>query len=230
MEGGAEVERPRREGEHLRAVVQRVSAAQVVADGEIVGEVGRGLCVLLGVATDDNEALAERLAGKVARLRIFENEEGRFDRSVLDVHGGALVVSQFTLIADTPRATGPSFAGRRRRSRRERALRGVLRVARRATGSTWPEGASGRAWSSSSPTRARSRSSSMQTPRIRRERTGRCYPDRDISYGFGNGRAAPIFCEKELECRFTRRNDNFSTRSLRPSRAGCPTSRFWPPS
>ena len=94
----------------MRAVVQRVTGAQVVVDGEIVGEVGRGLCVLLGVAADDDEAVAERLAGKVARLRIFENEEGRFDRSVVDVHGGALVVSQFTLIADTGKGNRPSFA------------------------------------------------------------------------------------------------------------------------
>jgi D-aminoacyl-tRNA deacylase len=90
--------------------VQRVSGAQVVVDGEIAGEVGEGLCVLLGVAADDDEAVAERLAGKVARLRIFENEEGRFDRSVVDVHGGALVVSQFTLIADTGKGNRPSFA------------------------------------------------------------------------------------------------------------------------
>jgi len=93
----------------VRAVVQRVSGAQVVVDGEIVGEVGAGLCVLLGVAADDDEVVAERLAGKVARLRVFENEEGRFDRSVVDVHGGALVVSQFTLIADTAKGNRPSF-------------------------------------------------------------------------------------------------------------------------
>ncbi|HSE81115.1 MAG TPA: D-aminoacyl-tRNA deacylase [Gaiellaceae bacterium] len=93
----------------MRAVVQRVSGAQVVADGEIVGEVDLGLCVLLGVAADDDEAVAGRLAGKVARLRIFENEEGRFDRNVVDVHGGALVVSQFTLIADTAKGNRPSF-------------------------------------------------------------------------------------------------------------------------
>ena len=90
-------------------MVQRVSGAQVVADGEIVGEVDLGLCVLLGVAADDDEAVADRLAGKVARLRIFENEEGRFDRNVVDVHGGALVVSQFTLIADTAKGNRPSF-------------------------------------------------------------------------------------------------------------------------
>jgi D-tyrosyl-tRNA(Tyr) deacylase len=94
----------------VRAVVQRVTAAQVLVEGETVGEVGRGLCVLLGVAGDDDEAVAERLAGKVARLRIFENDEGKFDRSVVDVHGGALVVSQFTLIADTARGNRPSFA------------------------------------------------------------------------------------------------------------------------
>jgi len=95
----------------MRAVVQRVTGAQASVEGETVGEVGRGLCVLLGVAAGDDEAVAERLAGKVARLRIFENEEGRFDRSVADVHGGALVVSQFTLIADTAKGTRPSFAG-----------------------------------------------------------------------------------------------------------------------
>jgi D-aminoacyl-tRNA deacylase len=96
----------------VRAVVQRVSAAQVLVDGETVGEIGRGLCVLLGVAADDDEAVVERLAGKVARLRIFENDEGRFDRSLVDVHGGALVVSQFTLIADSRRQKGtrPDFS------------------------------------------------------------------------------------------------------------------------
>jgi D-tyrosyl-tRNA(Tyr) deacylase len=79
-------------------------------DGETVGEIDRGLCVLLGIAAGDDDAVAERLAGKVARLRIFENEEGRFDRSVLDEAGGALVVSQFTLIADTAKGNRPSFA------------------------------------------------------------------------------------------------------------------------
>jgi D-tyrosyl-tRNA(Tyr) deacylase len=67
--------------------------------------------VLLGVAHEDDSATAERLAGKVARLRIFENEDGKFDRSVLDAGGAALVVSQFTLIADTRKGNRPSFAG-----------------------------------------------------------------------------------------------------------------------
>jgi D-aminoacyl-tRNA deacylase len=94
----------------MKAVVQRVSSARVVVDGEAVGSIGRGLCVLLGVAREDGEEDAERLAGRVARLRIFENDDGRFDRSLLDVGGEALVVSQFTLIADTEKGNRPSFS------------------------------------------------------------------------------------------------------------------------
>lgn len=93
----------------MKAVVQRVSEARVRARGETVGEVGPGLCVLLGVALDDTPANAQRLAEKVARLRIFEDDEGRFDRSLLDVGGEALVVSQFTLLADTAKGNRPSF-------------------------------------------------------------------------------------------------------------------------
>jgi D-aminoacyl-tRNA deacylase len=95
----------------MRAVVQRVREARVLADGTPVGAIGAGLCVLLGVAAADGEGEARRLAGKVARLRVFENAEGRFDRSLLDVGGAALVVSQFTLIADSKRQRGtrPSF-------------------------------------------------------------------------------------------------------------------------
>ena len=76
---------------------------------EVVTEIGAGLLILLGVASGDIAAGSERLAGKVARLRIFEDEEGRFDRSLLDVSGDALVVSQFTLIADTRKGNRPSF-------------------------------------------------------------------------------------------------------------------------
>jgi D-tyrosyl-tRNA(Tyr) deacylase len=90
--------------------VQRVSRAAVRVDGAVRGEIGAGLVVLLGVAKDDSEAGAEILAGKVARLRIFENEDGRFDRSLLDTGGAALVVSQFTLIADTAKGNRPSFS------------------------------------------------------------------------------------------------------------------------
>jgi D-tyrosyl-tRNA(Tyr) deacylase len=91
----------------MRAVVQRVEQARSTPGGAI----GPGLCVLLGVAEGDDEADADRLAGKMARLRIFEDEDGRFDRSLLDVGGAALVVSQFTLIADTRKGNRPSFAG-----------------------------------------------------------------------------------------------------------------------
>jgi D-tyrosyl-tRNA(Tyr) deacylase len=99
------------ENRHVRAVVQRVSSASVYVDGEMRGSCGAGLLVLLGVAADDTAETAARLASKVARLRIFENAEGRFDRSLCDVAGGALVVSQFTLIAETGKGNRPSFSG-----------------------------------------------------------------------------------------------------------------------
>jgi D-tyrosyl-tRNA(Tyr) deacylase len=90
----------------VRAVVQRVARAKVSPGGEI----GPGLAVLLGVARGDEPADAERLAAKVASLRIFENALGKFDRSLLDGRGAALVVSQFTLIADTAKGNRPSFS------------------------------------------------------------------------------------------------------------------------
>jgi D-tyrosyl-tRNA(Tyr) deacylase len=94
--------------ENMKAVLQRVSRASVRVGEELVGEIGPGLCVLVGVARGDGREQAARLAGKVARLRVFE-EDGRFDRSLLDVGGEALVVSQFTLLADTAKGNRPSF-------------------------------------------------------------------------------------------------------------------------
>ena len=96
----------------MRAVVQRVREASVSVAGEVTASIGPGVLVLLGVAATDTTAEAERLAGKVARLRIFENEAGRFDRSLLDTSGAALVVSQFTLIADSKhqKGTRPDFS------------------------------------------------------------------------------------------------------------------------
>ena len=94
----------------MRAVVQRVARARVFGDGQLLGEVNGGLCVLLGVARSDGERDAQALARKVARLRIFPDDEGRFSHSVRDVGGSALVVSQFTLIADTSRGNRPSFS------------------------------------------------------------------------------------------------------------------------
>jgi D-tyrosyl-tRNA(Tyr) deacylase len=93
----------------MRAVVQRVRQASVTVESEVVSACGRGVVVLLGIAAGDGEDDSRRLAGKIARLRIFENEEGRFDLSVQDVRGEALVVSQFTLIADTAKGNRPSF-------------------------------------------------------------------------------------------------------------------------
>ena len=91
----------------MKAVCQRVSTARVRVGGEVVGEIGAGLCILLGIARDD--AKTERLARKIARLRIFPDEDGRFDRSLLDTGGAALVVSQFTLLAETGKGNRPSF-------------------------------------------------------------------------------------------------------------------------
>jgi D-tyrosyl-tRNA(Tyr) deacylase len=94
----------------MRAVCQRVSRAEVRVGTAAVGRIDAGLVVLLGVARGDGPAEADRLAGKVARLRIFPDEAGKFDRSLLDTGGGALVVSQFTLIAATHKGNRPSFA------------------------------------------------------------------------------------------------------------------------
>ncbi len=96
----------------MRAVVQRVIRAAVRVDGKVVGTCGPGLVVLVGAGHDDTAETAERLAAKVARLRIFADEAGRFDRSLLDTGGEALVVSQFTLLADSRRQKGtrPSFS------------------------------------------------------------------------------------------------------------------------
>jgi D-aminoacyl-tRNA deacylase len=103
----------------MRAVCQRVLRARVTVGDETVGEIGHGLVVLLGVAHEDDAAVAERLAGKVARLRIFEDDGGRFADSLLEVAGAALVVSQFTLIADTRKGNRPSFSGAARPERAE---------------------------------------------------------------------------------------------------------------
>jgi D-tyrosyl-tRNA(Tyr) deacylase len=94
----------------MRAVLQRVTRASVSADGEIVGKIGPGLVVLLGVAEGDGREEARRLASKTAELRLFASDEGRFDRSLLDMGGVALVISQFTLLADVRKGRRPSFA------------------------------------------------------------------------------------------------------------------------
>ena len=95
----------------MRALVQRVSRASVEVQGEEVGRVGNGFLVLLGVAPGDDEAVAERLADKVRKLRVFEDDAGRMNRSLQDVGGGCLVVSQFTLYGDARSGNRPGFTG-----------------------------------------------------------------------------------------------------------------------
>src|SRR6202035_217111 len=93
----------------MRAVIQRVSRAKVTVEGRISGEIGAGLMVLLGVGREDSATVAASLAEKVANLRIFEDEQGKMNRSLLDVKGAALVVSQFTLYGDARGQRRPSY-------------------------------------------------------------------------------------------------------------------------
>ena len=93
----------------MRAVVQRVSRARVIVNGEVTGEISSGLVVLIGVGRDDTSAVACAMAQKVANLRIFEDGQGKMNRSLLDVNGSALVVSQFTLYGDARGQRRPSF-------------------------------------------------------------------------------------------------------------------------
>jgi len=93
----------------MRALLQRVSRAEVRVGGRVTGSIGRGLLVLLGVGHGDDEATADALAKRICELRIFEDTDGRTNRSLLDVGGQALVVSQFTLYADTRRGRRPGF-------------------------------------------------------------------------------------------------------------------------
>ena len=95
----------------MRSVVQRVSRSRVTVDGRVTGEIGRGLLVLLGITHDDGERDAHTLLDKIIKLRIFEDEAGKMNLSLLDIDGELLVVSQFTLYADTRRGRRPSFMG-----------------------------------------------------------------------------------------------------------------------
>ncbi|TMA37379.1 MAG: D-tyrosyl-tRNA(Tyr) deacylase, partial [Deltaproteobacteria bacterium] len=93
----------------MRAVVQRVSEASVSVDGKVTGSVGIGLCVLVGIGHEDTEEDARWMADKVVDLRIFEDEQGKMNRSVVDVGGGVLAISQFTLFGDARKGMRPGF-------------------------------------------------------------------------------------------------------------------------
>ena len=93
----------------MRALVQRVSRAKVTVDGEVVGEIGPGLCVLLGVTHDDTDAIARKLADRIFNLRVLADDEGVMNRSLADTGGEVLVVSQFTLYGDTSKGRRPSW-------------------------------------------------------------------------------------------------------------------------
>ena len=95
----------------MRALLQRTTAASVRVTGEVVGEIDRGLVILVGIGPDDTEATADQMAQKSAELRLFRDDAGRTNRSLLDTGGGALVISQFTLYADTRRGRRPGFTG-----------------------------------------------------------------------------------------------------------------------
>ena len=93
----------------MRAVVQRVRRGAVSVNQQIIGQIGKGYVILLGIGPDDDEVIAHALAHKIALLRVFEDHEGKMNLSILDVHGSALVISQFTLYADTRKGNRPSF-------------------------------------------------------------------------------------------------------------------------
>jgi D-aminoacyl-tRNA deacylase len=93
----------------MRALIQRVKTGKVSIDGQTIAEIAHGMVILLGIGQGDSENQARFLAGKIARLRIFEDQQGKFNKSILDTGGAAIVVSQFTLYADTRKGRRPSF-------------------------------------------------------------------------------------------------------------------------
>lgn len=114
----------------MKALLQRVSSASVSVGGEVVGEIGPGLLVLLGLDQGDDREVAGRLLDKVLAYRVFADESGRMNRSVADVHGGVLLVSQFTLSADTGKGLRPSFSRALPPSEAEALYNHVLRELR----------------------------------------------------------------------------------------------------
>ena len=118
----------------MRAVVQRVSRARVTVDGQTVGQIGSGLLVLLGIRAGDTEEQADRLARKLLALRIFDDDRGRMNRSVVDADGAILCVSQFTLYGDARRGNRPSFVDAARPEEAEPLYERVRRALNDAQG------------------------------------------------------------------------------------------------
>jgi len=114
----------------MRAVVQRVTSAQVLSEGVLTGKIDAGLCVLVGVGSADGEAQAATLADKVVKLRIFEDEAGKMNKSLLDVGGSLLAVSQFTLYGDASKGRRPSFVGAMEPGRAEALFEAFCRACR----------------------------------------------------------------------------------------------------
>ena len=95
----------------MRAIIQRVNTSQVIVDGKTIADIGKGMLILLGIGPEDDEAKSTAMAKKLAQLRIFEDEQGKMNLSLQDTGGAAIVVSQFTLFADTRKGNRPSFVG-----------------------------------------------------------------------------------------------------------------------
>ncbi|OJI06346.1 D-tyrosyl-tRNA(Tyr) deacylase [bacterium CG10_46_32] len=93
----------------MKAILQRVTASSVSIDGNVIGEIGRGLNVLLGIGQDDDESMVPKFTEKIVNLRIFQDEEGKMNRSLLDIKGEVLLISQFTLYGDCKKGRRPSF-------------------------------------------------------------------------------------------------------------------------
>lgn len=110
-------------------LIQRVSAASVIVEGQIVGQIDRGLLVLVGVEKQDDEAIAQRLLERILSYRVFPDEQGKMNRSLADIGGGLLLVSQFTLVADTRKGTRPSFSSGATPEHGEKLFSYLLKIA-----------------------------------------------------------------------------------------------------
>ncbi len=126
----------------MRALVQRVAEAHVTVDGEVVGEIGPGLCVLVGVTHDDDESTATKLAGKLWHLRVFDDDEGSMNRSVADTTRALLVISQFTLYGETRKGRRPSWVAAARPEEAEPLVEALV-AELRALGAEVAEGVFG---------------------------------------------------------------------------------------